>query len=61
MVDRLDRDGLLPAIVFVFSRVGCEAAVKQCVQANLRLTTPAERDEVHERVETACRHLRTTT
>ena len=57
VVDRLDRDGLLPAIVFVFSRVGCEAAVKQCVQANLRLTTPAERDEVHERVETACRHL----
>src|SRR6478609_8642493 len=30
VVDRLDRDGLLPAIVFVFSRVGCEAAVKQC-------------------------------
>src|SRR6187402_2158100 len=57
VVDRLDQDGLLPAIVFVFSRVGCEAAVKQCVQANLRLTTPAERDEVHERVETACRHL----
>jgi ATP-dependent RNA helicase HelY len=57
VVDRLDRDGLLPAIVFVFSRVGCEAAVKQCVQANLRLTSPAERDEVHERVETACRHL----
>ena len=24
--------GLLPAIVFIFSRVGCDAAVKQCLQ-----------------------------
>jgi ATP-dependent RNA helicase HelY len=31
--------------------------VQQCVQANLRLTTPAERDEVHEFVEQATRHL----
>ena len=57
VVDRLDRDGLLPAIVFVFSRVGCDAAVKQCVQANLRLTTPEERDEIHDHVEQALRHL----
>ncbi len=57
VVDRLDRDGLLPAIVFVFSRIGCDAAVKQCVQANLRLTSPEERDEVHQFVEEACRHL----
>ena len=27
VVDRLDREGLLPAIVFIFSRVGCDAAV----------------------------------
>ena len=26
-VDRLDRDGLLPAITFIFSRAGCDAAV----------------------------------
>ena len=32
VVDRLDREGLLPAIVFVFSRVGCDAAVTQCLQ-----------------------------
>ncbi len=57
VVDRLDRDGLLPAIVFVFSRVGCDAAVKQCVQANLRLTTPDERDVIHDHVEEALRHL----
>jgi ATP-dependent RNA helicase HelY len=57
VVDRLDRDGLLPAIVFVFSRVGCDAAVRQCVQANLRLTSPEERDEIHDFVEQTLRHL----
>src|SRR5688572_982445 len=57
VVDRLDRDGLLPAIVFVFSRVGCDAAVRQCVQANLRLTSPEERDEVNDHVEQALKHL----
>src|SRR5688500_15274138 len=47
IVSRLDAEGLLPAIVFIFSRVGCDAAVTQCLQANLRLTTPAERDEIY--------------
>ncbi len=46
VVERLDRASLLPAIVFIFSRVGCDAAVQQCLNANLRLTTPrgARRD-----------------
>ncbi len=57
MVDRLDREGLLPAIVFVFSRVGCDAAVQQCLRANLRLTTPEERDEMYAYVERAAAHL----
>ncbi|MFN8192138.1 MAG: DEAD/DEAH box helicase [Nocardioidaceae bacterium] len=57
VVDRLDREGLLPAIVFIFSRAGCDAAVKQCLQAGVRLTTPDERDEIYEYVETECRHL----
>jgi ATP-dependent RNA helicase HelY len=43
MIDRLNRDGLLPAITFVFSRAGCDAAVGQCVRAGLRLT---DEDEV---------------
>ncbi len=38
VIDRLDRQGLLPAITFVFSRTGCDAAVGQCVRAGLRLT-----------------------
>ncbi|HEX8110710.1 MAG TPA: DEAD/DEAH box helicase, partial [Kofleriaceae bacterium] len=48
VIDRLDRDGLLPAITFIFSRAGCDAAVQQCVAAGLRLNTPAEAAEVRE-------------
>lgn len=45
VIDRLERESLLPAIVFLFSRAGCDAAVQQCLDANLRLTTPEERDQ----------------
>jgi ATP-dependent RNA helicase HelY len=48
---RLDRDGLLPAITFVFSRAGCDAAVAQCVRAGLRLTTEADVGEIRRVVE----------
>lgn len=57
VVDRLDREGLLPAIVFIFSRVGCDAAVTQCLSAGVRLTSPEERDEIYAYVEAACRDL----
>ncbi len=51
VIDRLDREGLLPAITFVFSRAGCDAAVGQCVRAGLRLTTEAEVDEIRAAVD----------
>jgi ATP-dependent RNA helicase HelY len=51
VLDRLDRDGLLPAITFVFSRAGCDAAVAQCVRAGLRLTTDDEVAEIRRVVE----------
>jgi ATP-dependent RNA helicase HelY len=51
IVARLDADDLLPAILFVFSRAGCDAAVQQCLQAGLRLTTPDERVEIRYTVE----------
>jgi ATP-dependent RNA helicase HelY len=57
VVERLDREGLLPAIVFIFSRVGCDAAVQQCLNAGTRLTSPEERDTIFEYVEAACRDL----
>jgi ATP-dependent RNA helicase HelY len=42
VIARLDTAGLLPAITFIFSRAGCDAAVRQCLDAGLRLTTPEE-------------------
>ncbi|MGE5830311.1 MAG: DEAD/DEAH box helicase [Micromonosporaceae bacterium] len=51
VVERLDREGLLPAIVFIFSRTGCDAAVQQCLHAGLRLTDPDERAEIRRIVE----------
>jgi ATP-dependent RNA helicase HelY len=44
---------LLPAITFIFSRIGCDAAVKQCLQAGIKLTSADERKEI---VETANRY-----
>jgi ATP-dependent RNA helicase HelY len=46
VIDRLEAAGLLPAITFIFSRVGCDAAVRQCVLANVRLIDEAGRAEV---------------
>jgi ATP-dependent RNA helicase HelY len=46
VVERLDKAGLLPAITFVFSRNGCDAAVQQCLAAGLRLTDERERAEI---------------
>ena len=51
-----DRD-LLPAIFFIFSRVGCDAAVSQVLRSGARLTTVAERDEIREIVEERCRTI----
>ena len=43
VIGTLDREGLLPAITFIFSRAGCDAAVKQCLRSSLRLTSDEER------------------
>ena len=48
---RLDSAGLLPAITFVFSRKGCDAAVEQCLRSGLRLTDESERAAVAEVVD----------
>ncbi|HEX5566807.1 MAG TPA: DEAD/DEAH box helicase [Streptomyces sp.] len=51
VIERLDAAGLLPAITFIFSRAGCEAAVQQCLYAGLRLNDEAQRARVREVVE----------
>ncbi|MGW6740346.1 DEAD/DEAH box helicase [Streptomyces sp. NPDC055025] len=51
VIERLDAEGLLPAITFIFSRAGCEAAVQQCMYAGLRLNSDEARRRVREIVE----------
>jgi ATP-dependent RNA helicase HelY len=46
VIERLDSAGLLPAITFIFSRAGCDAAVQQCLATGLRLASPAEETEI---------------
>jgi ATP-dependent RNA helicase HelY len=48
---------LLPAIFFVFSRVGCDSAVSQVLRGGARLTTGAERNEIRAFVEERCRTI----
>ncbi len=57
VIATLDREGLLPAITFIFSRAGCDAAVKQCLRSSLRLTTDADRDRIAEVVDRRCADL----
>ncbi|KAM9862545.1 DEAD/DEAH box helicase [Leucobacter sp. BZR 635] len=42
----LDETQLLPAIVFIFSRNGCDQAVRQCMYEGIALTTREEREEI---------------
>ncbi len=46
VAERLQREGLLPAIYFLFSRAGCDEAVRQCLHAGLRLTSADERKAI---------------
>src|SRR5665647_2090549 len=54
VVEVLDDAALLPAIAFIFSRAGCDAAVDQCMHAGLRLTTPQQEAEVRRIIEERC-------
>ena len=57
VITTLDREGLLPAITFVFSRAGCDAAVKQCLRSSLRLTTDSDRARIAEVIDRRCGDL----
>ena len=46
LVELLEDEVLLPAIVFIFSRVGCDAAVRQLLESGVRLTTTAEQQQI---------------
>ena len=46
VIEKLQFNQMLPVITFIFSRQACDAAVKQCLAANLRLTNSEEREEI---------------
>lgn len=53
----LDEAGLLPGIVFIFSRKGCDMAVSRCLADGIRLTTREEREEIRRIVKRELRNL----
>ena len=57
VIAALDAEGLLPAITFVFSRAGCDAAVQQCLRSPLRLTSEEERAQIAEVIDHRCGEL----
>ncbi len=57
VVEELARRRWLPAILFVFSRSGCDKAVEQLRHAGVRLTSPDERDEIAAIVDTMVAEL----
>jgi ATP-dependent RNA helicase HelY len=57
LIELLDRHEMLPAIDFIFSRAGCDAAVRQVVSGGVRLTTPEDRAEIRAIVDERTRLL----
>ncbi len=51
VIERLNRDGLLPAITFIFSRIGCTSAVSQLLGSGMRLIPPGEGEKIRHTVE----------
>ncbi|WP_116113970.1 DEAD/DEAH box helicase [Austwickia chelonae] len=50
-IESLDKAGLLPAITFIFSRAGCDAAVQQLLHAGTNLVPDDQAHYIHRLVE----------
>lgn len=48
VVEKLKTRGFLPAIYFIFSRAGCDAAVTSCIKEGLSLTNSEEKTAIRE-------------
>jgi ATP-dependent RNA helicase HelY len=57
VVDQLQARDKLPAIVFIFSRAGCDGAVESCIRAGVDLTSPVEAERITEVAETKAASL----
>jgi ATP-dependent RNA helicase HelY len=56
-VDLLAEEAFLPAIYFIFSRAGCDEAVRQCLREGRRLTSAGERRQIRQLAEATAGHL----
>ena len=57
VVEHLAFLDMLPAIYFVFSRIGCDESATRVAQAGIRLTDEGEREEIRRRAEQGTAHL----
>ena len=57
IVELLEDNSMLPAIVFIFSRAQCEDAVHSCMKAGIILTTVEEEAHIRDIVERHCASL----
>ena len=56
-IEHLAADAMLPAIYFIFSRAGCDAAALRILESGVRLTTPDEREKIRSFAEERTAHL----
>lgn len=57
VVERLEIERMLPAIYFIFSRAGCDAAARGLIESGVRLTGREERARIRELAEDRTSHL----
>lgn len=57
IVDMLEENSMLPAIVFIFSRAQCEEAVLTCMRDGIVLTSMDEEAQIRDIVERHCENL----
>ncbi len=51
VVNALQREKMLPAIYFIFSRRNCDESLRKCVEDGIDLTTKAQKNEIRRRIE----------
>lgn len=57
VIDILEEADLLPAIFFIFSRAGCEAAVQSVLSSGMRLTKPEDKQIIRRIAEEKCGNI----
>jgi len=57
VIEILDEADLLPAIFFIFSRAGCEAAVQAVLASGIRLTKPEDKQLIRRIAEEKCGNI----